>query len=310
MLFAIAALLAPLSLPGGSVDLVLGPPAQVAAPGSTIDVTLTASSATPETLSAIDAILSWDPAELELLGADASSYPWFVTGFLPDPGGINLDTTDGEALFTMLASLAVPAAVPPDILAVTFQFKVLASGSVSLKPTSGVSATRVLSTVIGQEITGDISAVAAVNAGPVSYCTAGTSGIGCQVLLSATGSASASASSGFVVSGDGIEGGVKGTYFYGSNGRQAMPWGNGSSFRCVLPPTKRVGVQSATGAPGSCGGTMTRDLNAFWCPTCPKPNKNPGAGSVVQLQLWYRDAQSTSNQKTSFSDALEFTVSP
>ena len=37
---------------------------------------------------------------------------------------------------------------------------------------------------------------------------------------------------------------------------------------------------------------------------------NPGAGAIVQAQLWYRDPVSTSNQTTSLSDAIEFCVSP
>ena len=35
-----------------------------------------------------------------------------------------------------------------------------------------------------------------------------------------------------------------------------------------------------------------------------------GAGAVVQAQLWYRDPWNSSNQTTSLSDAVEFTVGP
>ena len=41
-----------------------------------------------------------------------------------------------------------------------------------------------------------------------------------------------------------------------------------------------------------------------------KPASNPGAGALVQAQLWYRDPQNTSNQTTSLSDAVEFTLCP
>ena len=54
----------------------------------------------------------------------------------------------------------------------------------------------------------------------------------------------------------------------------------------------------------------TQDLNALWCATCPKPLHNPGAGAVVQAQLWYRDPLNTSNQTTSLSDAIEFCIEP
>ena len=50
------------------------------------------------------------------------------------------------------------------------------------------------------------------------------------------------------------------------------------------------------------------DFNALWCPSCSRSNKNPGIGATVQTQLWYRDPLSTSNQTTSFSDAIEFCV--
>jgi hypothetical protein len=73
---------------------------------------------------------------------------------------------------------------------------------------------------------------------------------------------------------------------------------------------KRAGILTGVGTPGACDGSFLQDLNAFWCPTCPKPNHTPRAGAVGQAQLWYRDPQNTSNQTTSLSDAIEFTVAP
>jgi hypothetical protein len=73
---------------------------------------------------------------------------------------------------------------------------------------------------------------------------------------------------------------------------------------------KRAGLLTGTGTVGACDGSFSQDLNALWCPTCPKPNHNPGAGSTVNLQLWYRDPLNTSNQTTSLSDGLEFGVCP
>jgi hypothetical protein len=61
---------------------------------------------------------------------------------------------------------------------------------------------------------------------------------------------------------------------------------------------------------GLCDGAFVQDLNARWCPTCPKPTHNFGAGVTVQAQLWYRDPLNTSNQTTSLSDALEFLMAP
>jgi hypothetical protein len=143
-----------------------------------------------------------------------------------------------------------------------------------------------------------------------TYCTAGTSASGCQAAIAAVGVASATAPAGFDLLSIGVEGAKDGLFFFGTNGRQANPWGNGTSFQCVVPPVKRGGVLSGTGTTGACNGSFGQDLNALWCPTCPKPGHNPGAGALVQAQLWYRDPQSTSNQTTSLSDAVEFSVIP
>ena len=145
---------------------------------------------------------------------------------------------------------------------------------------------------------------------PVTYCTAGTSASGCQASISTLGSASATKSSGFILFGTSVEGAKDAWFFYGTNGRQATTWGNGTSFLCVTPPVKRGGTMVPTGTAGACNGAFGMDLNARWCATCPKPFHNPGAGAIVQAQLWYRDPLNTSNQTTSMSDAVEFFVCP
>jgi uncharacterized membrane protein len=146
--------------------------------------------------------------------------------------------------------------------------------------------------------------------GTVTYCTAGTSASGCNAMVSTTGTASASASSGFTLAAAGVEGLKSGLFFFGSNGRQANPWGSSTSSQCVVPPVIRGGLLGASGTAGLCDGAFSQDLNALWCAACPKPLKNPGAGALVQAQLWYRDPFNTSNQTTSLSDAVEFTVDP
>lgn len=142
---------------------------------------------------------------------------------------------------------------------------------------------------------------------PESYCTAGISAAGCMATLSATGTPSASAASGFTLTASNVPGMKDGLFFQGVNGRQAVSWGNGTSFQCVVPPARRLGLLPGNGTVGVCDGTKSQDLNARWTV---KPAKNPGAGAVVQVQLWYRDPFSTSNQATAFSDAMEFTVCP
>jgi hypothetical protein len=141
----------------------------------------------------------------------------------------------------------------------------------------------------------------------VPYCTAGVSASGCQATLSAPGAACATAIAGFVVMATGVEGAKDGVFFYGTNGRQANSWGDGTSYQCVVPPVKRAGLLTGSGTPGACDGAFSQDLNVLWAQN---PQKNPGAGAVVQAQLWYRDPFNTSNQTTSLSNAIEFSVQP
>jgi hypothetical protein len=141
----------------------------------------------------------------------------------------------------------------------------------------------------------------------VKYCTSGVSANGCQPTIVTNGVPRASAPSGFTVRAWPLEGDKDGLFFFGWNGRQANSWGNGSSYQCVVPPVKRGGILAGTGNPGTCTGVLLQDMNTRWFNV---PTQNPGAGTIVQLQCWYRDPQNTSNQTTSTSDAIEFIVCP
>jgi len=145
----------------------------------------------------------------------------------------------------------------------------------------------------------------------LKYCTAGTTQDGCQASISAQGVPSASASSGFDLVVTGAVGNKDLIFFWSLNGKQALPWGNSSSYRCVVPPAVRGGLLLPhTGTKGGCDQWQFQDLNALWCSTCPQPAKNPGAGAMVWAQSWFRDPFSTSNQTTAMSDAIEFAVCP
>lgn len=141
----------------------------------------------------------------------------------------------------------------------------------------------------------------------VSYCTAGTSASGCTAEIFTSGIPSATGTTGFHLMATGIEGAKDGLFFTGVNGQQANAWGNGTSFQCVIPPVKRAGLLTASGNTGSCDGIFSQDLHARWVA---KPAQNPGSGAVMQAQAWYRDPMNTSNQTTSLSNAVEFTVAP
>lgn len=139
---------------------------------------------------------------------------------------------------------------------------------------------------------------------PVAYCTAGTTTHGCNASISATGSASASAGSGFVVTVDAVEGNKQGIVFWGTT-PAALPWGAGTSWLCVSAPTRRTGVQSSGGAAGACDGALTLDFNAWMAAN---PTKAPVAGTTVYLQGWFRDPPSP--QTSSLSNGLCITVGP
>jgi len=178
-------------------------------------------------------------------------------------------------------------------------------------PTAGGSISITATTVVG---CGSLNGIQIVPARPcgsaVSYCTPGVSASGCQATLAAVGVPSASAASGFVLSAASVEGNKDGLFFFGTHGRQANPWGNGTSLQCVVPPVVRTGLMAGSGSNGACDGVFSADFNSLWCPACPSPQKNPGPGALVQVQLWYRDPLNTSNQTTSLSDALELAVCP
>ena len=174
----------------------------------------------------------------------------------------------------------------------------------------GVPDLAVSDAVAGASSDGSVTILSGYGPGFVNYCSAGTSSSGCQASISGSGVPSATQAGGFTLSASNVEGKAKGLFFFSVNGRQANAWGNGTSFQCATPPVRRASIQSGTGTNGQCDGAISQDLNALWCPACPKPQHNPGAGAMVQAQLWYRDAFSTSNQTTSLSDALEFMVLP
>ena len=183
--FLIVAAICGLSLTAravAEVDLLFDPPLQTILldEDDTVEINLVAHSAdgTEQLISALDTILIWDPAMLELLGVDDGNadVAWLVSGFLPDPDGINdgiddppggIPNNDGDALFTALAFPTPPTTTgPDDIVITTLLFRALQptpAAVVQFLPTlGGFGQTRVFGEGKQNDITGNISATATV----------------------------------------------------------------------------------------------------------------------------------------------------
>jgi choice-of-anchor B domain-containing protein len=143
---------------------------------------------------------------------------------------------------------------------------------------------------------------------PSVYCTAGTSANGCAATMGASGSPSASASSGFTLTASNVEGQKQGLIFYGINGALANPWNGGTSYLCVKAPTQRTPVQSSGGSAGACDGSLAIDWNAYVAGNSGALGVPFASGDVVWAQAWYRDPPSPGT--TSLSDGIRFTVGP
>ncbi len=142
-----------------------------------------------------------------------------------------------------------------------------------------------------------------------AYCTAGTTSNGCVPSISGSGTASASASSGFTISVANVEGQRSGLLFYGINGAVAATWGTGgNSVLCVKNPTQRMGSQSSGGTVGGCDGVLAEDWNAYRFTNSGALGNPYAGGELVWAQAWFRDPPAV--KTTNLSNALQFVVCP
>jgi hypothetical protein len=143
-----------------------------------------------------------------------------------------------------------------------------------------------------------------------AYCTSGITSNGCTAQITAAGTPSASAATGFTISVIHAEPQKEGILFYGINnvGFTPTPWGTGSSFLCVKAPIQRLGTQNTGGTAGNCDGTLSIDWNTYRI-SHPSALGSPfAAGAVVYAQGWFRDPPSP--KTTSLSNGLIFMLCP
>lgn len=163
------------------VDLEFNPIIQQSIVGNQVTIQIIARSSASQCINGMDMILIWDPTYLQLTGTSqaGAGYNWLIAGFLPDPDGLNTDITDGEALFTALASPGSPAfAVPGGLVVTTLLFDAVAptaGTTVEFAATRGAfGRTQVL---CGGNVTGDISSVATVSILPCIFGDSNCDGV-------------------------------------------------------------------------------------------------------------------------------------
>jgi hypothetical protein len=163
-----------------------------------------------------------------------------------------------------------------------------------------------------QDFGPDFDAIAmAIADSPLTFCTSSTTTHGCAPSIAASGTPSASSTSGFTLMVSSVEGNRAGLIFYGVSNTvwTPLPWSPAStSYLCVAPPTQRTTAQVSGGTTGQCNGVLSIDWSAFVA-------ANPGSlgapfasGNQVFAQGWFRDPPAP--KTTNLSNALRFTLVP
>jgi hypothetical protein len=142
----------------------------------------------------------------------------------------------------------------------------------------------------------------------VSYCTSGTSSIGCVATIGGSGVASASATAGYFVTTSGVEGQRQAITYYSLFGPKAPPTPFGAGFLCVKAPTQRLGNLQAGGTPGFCNGSVQVDV-LDWAQSHPNGQGVPfTAGLTLNFQSSIRDPLSPGTRV--MSNAIQVTLLP
>lgn len=133
-----------------------------------------------------------------------------------------------------------------------------------------------------------------------TYCNVAATSNGCLPTISATGTPSETAGSGFTVSVSSVEG-QRSAIFVHSRGSKSTPWGVGGPSHLCVDVWGRFGTQTSGGTAGQCDGVLSADWNAL----------RPGwarAGDPIFVQAWFRDPPSA--KTTHLSNALSFVLMP
>lgn len=315
-----------------TVDLSLSPPLTVASVGEHVELQLWVHSSTLLDLdyAAIDAVLDYDPNFLLLAGVDdtLADEPWFFSGFLPEPDGINADLTDGDALYTALCGPGTPAtATPAGERVTTLRFIALQETpgtSVSFHPSLGTfGVTEVYDYhVPGGTLTGDISSSATVRivAPPTSYCLGepgdcpcsnpGGPGEGCRnstgagAILGFSGSTSYVADD-LVLQATQLPPSTFGIFIVGG-GATDSPFGDG--LLCVAPGPSGLHRFSPPDQ-SNASGVMTRGPGLIAYTNGFPPGQEIQIGTTYYFQAWYRNPAGPCGSGWNMTSALSVVFS-
>ncbi len=148
---------------------------------------------------------------------------------------------------------------------------------------------------------------------PVKYCTAKLNSLGCLPAIGSSGVSSATAGSGFVITGSNVRNMKPGLLLYTKGGRAAAPFAGG--LLCINSPVRRSTPISSNGHAlpvNDCSGVYSVDMNAFAVEALgglPAPYLLL-SGTMVDAQFWGRDPGFAVPDNSTLSDGLEFVVCP
>jgi len=193
----------------------------------------------------------------------------------------------------------------------------IANGSSVASELSGDGSVAVFRSAASNLVSGDVNAatdifVRDLIADPQVHCAATVTSAGCEPQLAFTGLPRVSQNGGFVLTLSDAPNDKLGLFFYGLNGRQSVPFGNGQM--CVQPPVARLPIVATGGTPApasDCSGLAQIDMNAFAAGlggVAPLPQLQQ-VGQVVNVQFWGRDPQAI-GATTFLSEAVEYFVGP
>ena len=140
---------------------------------------------------------------------------------------------------------------------------------------------------------------------PASFCPTIVNSKGCLPALTWTGSPSATAANGFVLTGSELINGKVGVLLYSVRGWSPKPYFGGTL--CLEAPLGRtlLGKTGGTVGPEDCSGSLSVDFNTY---VASGSDPALGAGVAVYAQFVSRDPNSTGT--ISLTDAVGFTLEP